>query len=616
MKKLIFLVTAGAIFIVFLLLAAFYFVDLSGHKSATYDCFRAGKPFGSVTVNRFTTVDKIIYKSRSDMPYALSYRFTSEKLLLKKGLLTPLRYTKEETEGRGGGRLTVLVQDFDKTDYLCLEFPAYFTVKALETGEKTLLFDPYDITTYMSLMERYNYWKMGTQFFEVMVPVASVVPFMRDKIEIRELGDKIISVMGRKVEAEIFLLRSSGLPEAKIAMAKYTHHLLTLEIKKSNTSFILTGYAEDPAKRMGDYFNKAVVVAKEYAMISRPNPSKAQAQTGEEPKSPEVILKKALSPPEIEGEKEVFFEVGSGIISGREWIPKGAGPFPAVLFIPKDGPVTNGEQMLLSAYGNALAEAGYIMLVFDNPGQGKSQGDILDLNGTTQLTNIEAALAMLRSEPLVKKDSIALIGHKDGGYLALEAARIGKGVRCCAVLELPTESEKAETFQKNYRDKIQNALNENGLGTFDNSYMENAAYNLGKHVSGVLASTDEFMYFLGTKLPAAAYRQYLGRKLYRSVLNANKPVLLVFGKNDPDLSLQAIEALKRSAAQSDLRIKIAVFNSLDPYLGRLLEQDNAWVFTPDHDVMNSILEWLGENVAMTASGTSQIAASATASGTK
>jgi pimeloyl-ACP methyl ester carboxylesterase len=297
-------------------------------------------------------------------------------------------------------------------------------------------------------------------------------------------------------------------------------------------------------------------------------------------------------------------------------MPKGIGPFPAVLFIPKDGPVTNGEQMLLAAYGSALAEAGYIMMVFDNPGQGKSQGDILDLDGTKQLTNIEAALAMLRSDPSVKKDFIALIGHKGGGYLALEAARAAKGVLCCAVLELPAESEKDETFQKNYRDKIQNALNENGLGTFDNSYMDNAAFNLGKHVSGVQASTDDFMYFLGTKLPAAAYKQYLGRKVYRSVLNVNKPVLLVFGKNDPDISPQAIEALKRSAAQGDLRIKIAVFNDLDPYMGKLLAQDNGWVFTPDHDVINSILEWLGDNLVMTPLGASQNAASAASSDTK
>ena len=315
MRKLVFVLSLTAALGVALFIGAIFYIDLNAHESATYDATTGGKFFGTVEVNRFVTEDKIIYKSRSDMPYLLSYRFSSEKLFLKKSVRMPLKFIREESSGRGISRLTMLTQNFDRTDYLFLEPPNFLTMQAFETGEKTLLFSPRDVMTCMALMEKYNYWKKGTQYFEVMIPVGDAVPLMREKVEVKDVGDEFVPVMGRKVEGEAFRIKARGLPETKITLEKYTHHLLTLQVGIEKTTFTLTSYAEDPGKRLKALIRHASKTAKESAGLRDELAEKKQQQVpGEMPDAPEAILKKAFSPAAIsEKYREVFFE-SSGLI--------------------------------------------------------------------------------------------------------------------------------------------------------------------------------------------------------------------------------------------------------------------------------------------------------------
>lgn len=598
MKNIIFLLFLSAILAVALILAAFFYIDFSLHESSDYDVTVDGKLFGTVEVDRFVTEDKVIYKSRSDMPYLMSYRFASEKLLLKKNGRFPLRFIREENNGRGVSRLILLVQNFDRTDYLFLEPPKFLALQGFETGEKTLVFLPRDVMTYMALMEKYNFWKKGTQFFEVMVPVGDAVPLMRDKIEVKEIGDEFVSVMGRKVEGEAFRIRSRGIPEVKITLAKYTHSLLTLQFSRDGMKFTLAAQAEDPGTRLKALLRHATREAKVSAGLNEREAQKVpQAVSSDTPDAPEAILRRVFSTSATDGKsREVFFESGGLILSGRVWMPKGAGVFPSVIIVPKDGPVTNGWQMLSAAYGEALSDRGYVVMTYDSPGQGKSQGDLLDLDSEKALANFKAAVEYLRKDPLVSREPVFVIGYRDSGFAALEALSAVPDLGGGVVLGISGVQEKAYgTDTKNVRDKVQQALENDGIGPFDAGYMNTITLKMEKQLESVNSSTDEFAYFAGAKLPEGAYRRTLERKMYKSILATDKPLLMVTGKNDPDYEPAAIDAIRKSASSRNARLKMAVFNSLDPLLGKMVPNGESWSFVADEDVLDSVAEWLAQN---------------------
>lgn len=597
MKKLIVLLVFIAVASILLFMLAFYYIDFSVHWSATYEALQKGKKSGIVKVDRYVTEDKVIYKSRSEMPYALSYVSNNEKLFLKKGSLLPVKFIEESGVGRKTSRLISLVQKEDKTDYLYQEHPRFFLMKDFETGEKTMLFLPYDIMTYMPIMEKYNYWKKGTQYFEVLTPLEDAMPPMRDKIGVSELGDEYISIMGRKVEAEAFAVKGRGLPETKITLSKYGHHILSLDIKSTDTMYIMTAYAEDPARRIGDMVALALRSLKKKMVFRAEGSKKASSEeivTEAEKEEPLVAgIANAALP---EKHKDVFIESGGLILSGKIWAPEGDGPFPAILFITKDGPLTNGELMLVRAYGEQLSAAGYVLMAFDDPGQGKSQGNMMDTDDDNRIKNVLAAVSFLYNNPLVNKDAITLIGHKGGAYLALEAAKKSESVSCCITLAIPLDPDKPDSSRKTLRDKIQIQVEEEGLGPFDGTYMDTVAMKLEKHREDVMMSTEGLIYFMGTKLPVNAYRKYLGRKPFRSILALDKPLLLVFGKNDRGADPVALDALRKAIFGIKTPIKIATFNYIGKYMGKMAEQGDGWVFVPDNNVLDMIKEWLAQNL--------------------
>lgn len=596
MKKLIFILCVIATASVTLLFLAFYCIDLNVHKSYAYDIFLNDKPFGSVNIDRYVTEDKVIFKGHTKIPNSLSYSEYNEKLFLKRSTLGLIRYIEEATCGRGISRVVLLTQNNEFTDYLYLEYPKFFTAKGFETGEKTMVYSPYDPLTYMSVIEKYNFWKKGTQYFEVMTPADDAIPLMRDKIEVRELGDVYVQALGRKVEAEYFAIKSKGLPETKITLAKYSHTLLSLEVGNRRMKYVIRSYAEDPARKLVSILKDAASKLRAKMVIS--DITRRKQVAGQDIGSPDTSLRPAKKDT-LEASslryKESFFDGGGEILLARMWIPEGQGPFPAVLFIPKDGFAVNGEEKLIKAYGEALSSAGYATMTFDNPGQGKSQGNIFSSDDGTRINNITAAVLKLQSDPLVEKDTITLMGHQGGAYVALEAAKSLSAVRYCVALMPDIEPIKPGSSTDTLKDKISSILSAEGFGPFSQEHMALAAAKLSEHLNSVSKSTEGVGYFSGIKTPMAAYRKFLERKPLKGLVGLDKPVFLIFGKNGLGSSgVEALEALRVTSAGKDSAITTAIFNNVNTYLGKISDTEGKPDFTADQDVVSSIKEWLGQ----------------------
>ncbi len=135
---------------------------------------------------------------------------------------------------------------------------------------------------------------------------------------------------------------------------------------------------------------------------------------------------------------------GEPKLAGEVLIPAAAkrGPRPAALFLSGTGrqdrygfagppPVDLGAH----AITDAVAEAGFVVLRFDERGQGESgEGP---RSWDLQLEDARRALRTLMVQDEVDPDRIVLIGHGEGGWRALELDAEGRGVAAIALLGTP-----------------------------------------------------------------------------------------------------------------------------------------------------------------------------------
>ncbi|MGB2600030.1 MAG: alpha/beta fold hydrolase [Candidatus Omnitrophota bacterium] len=553
MKKLIITLVITAIFAVVLIVLAFLYIDFAGHKTFPYDVFVGDELLGSVKVDRYATEDKVIYKARADYLNSVGCPLITEKLLSKKGKMLPLKYTREISGARGASQTILIEQNEDKTDFLFLSPPRFFSMKDFETGHKTLIFSPYNIMTYMPVMERYNFWKKGTQFFEVMIPIDEPVPIFRDKIEVEYSGEEYISIMGRKAETELFTFRAKGLPEAKVFLSKYKHQILSLEVPKKNLRFVMVS---------------------EKGLLEK------------------LPLKMRPAPAEGKKGEDVFFESGNQMLSGQLWMPKGDGSFPAAIIVSEDGPMTNAERSFQRSYAEHLSDVGFAVLMYDKPGQGKSQGNLADLDDERRILNIQAAVSYLKNISGIRAERIILIGYKGGGYLCLKAAEKVPDLHSCVVLSMTLESLKTSGFFTSAQSMINEALRRNDYGSFEEEYMVRVTKKLEDYLKETAGSTENFSIFMGMKVPLKGYREYITRVPYEAVLTFDKPLFMIFGRQDMNFDAQSAEDLKktlREARKDD--IHMAVIGNLNSHMGMSSERTELLDFKVNEDVPQLIENW-------------------------
>jgi pimeloyl-ACP methyl ester carboxylesterase len=103
-------------------------------------------------------------------------------------------------------------------------------------------------------------------------------------------------------------------------------------------------------------------------------------------------------------------------------MPKGEGPFPAVIMITGSGPQNRDEELLghkpFLVISDWLTRNGIAVLRVDDRGVGKSQGSQLNSTSADFATDVEAAFIFLKTNPKINPKAIGLMGHSEGGLIA------------------------------------------------------------------------------------------------------------------------------------------------------------------------------------------------------
>jgi len=593
MKKLVFLLAAIAILMVLLIVAAFFYVDVSGHVGYRYTMFLEDASVGSIRIDRYVTEEKIIYKSITKYSDFGEYSEIIEKLVLDKKKLSPLEFEKKSEKNHGGKCMTLFVSNEGKYDLLFLDPPEFITFEEIKYNAKDVIFSPKDVMLYMPLIEKYNFWKKGTQFFDLLILIDGTVPPIEEKIEIRYLKDEYIPVGGCKTEAESFVIKSELLPEIKIFLSKYKHRILCVEINKGKIKFELTSCIEGPEKKIESLRKKIVsvmeslkIIAKEEKRIrefSSENHAKENA-VGQEKKSGKI------------NKHKIFFESGDSLLAGKIWIPAGEGKFPGIIISPKETSGFMGERDIPDLFGEFFSKAGFITLMFDNPEQGKSHGSVIWLSDEKKIENIEAASEFLLKHPSSMKDRITLIGPPGGAYPALEGASRVSAINSCVLLDLPLNPEK---YGLSAEESIEKELNatwaKNGLEVVSADILRLNAKVIKKWREELIRKSEKTSFFLDVKVPVKEYKDFLSRDSYNAVIGFGKPLLLIFEKENTLFDSRAVNFLRKLINENKSLAKVQIVRDFGLSLVLSSKNETSRNLAAQNDVCEHAVKWILEN---------------------
>lgn len=148
------------------------------------------------------------------------------------------------------------------------------------------------------------------------------------------------------------------------------------------------------------------------------------------PAAAQAAKKLRLTPPYRESDVAFYNPAAKIKLSGTLTVPSGEGPFAAVALLSDSGPQDRESELqgyhLFGLLADYLTRRGIAVLRFDDRGVGKSGGDYARATTADFVTDAQAALAFLRSRPLIAPQQVGLLGHGEGANVALLAAAEGQ----------------------------------------------------------------------------------------------------------------------------------------------------------------------------------------------
>ena len=319
-----------------------------------------------------------------------------------------------------------------------------------------------------------------------------------------------------------------------------------------------------------------------------------------------------LTPPYREEEATFSNLTVNARLSGTLTVPAGAGPFPAVVLISDSGPQdrdgTVGDFATLGLLADFLTRRGVAVLRFDDRGVGKSGGTAAATTADL-VSDAQAGLNYLRTRPEIDLSHLGLVGHGEGGNVALLAAAqplppafvvalaaYGLPGRDIVVQQQATTLRTlgTENTQIEAATKRQQAMLEIIRQTTDNSQAQAIVANMLKQnnaaIDNVTAQSS------AAEMTSTRYRYFLAFNPIEKLTGVNCPVLLLNGTADLTINADAnLNALAKGLKlnKSVTVKKVAGANHLfqpDPTKWPIVNGQQQPNFSPE--AQETIREWI------------------------
>jgi hypothetical protein len=232
-------------------------------------------------------------------------------------------------------------------------------------------------------------------------------------------------------------------------------------------------------------------------------------------------------------ERELAIGNGAGALPGTLTLPRGNGPFPAVVLVHGSGPhdrdETTGQNRPFVDIARGLAVQGVAVYRYEKRTRAHPQefadGDFGIDDETTR--DAVAAVALLRAQPGIDPNRVFVLGHSQGGMLAPRIASRSGQVRGLVLFAAPSRPILDLLAEQNRR-----VLSQDGRLTPEESAF---LADLDQRIARVRAGSEGPM---PLNLPLGYWRSVEAVRPLEEARSANLPMLLLQGARD----IQVVEA--------------------------------------------------------------------------
>ncbi|SHK02618.1 alpha/beta hydrolase family protein [Hymenobacter psychrotolerans] len=278
--------------------------------------------------------------------------------------------------------------------------------------------------------------------------------------------------------------------------------------------------------------------------------------------------KARLTPPYREEEVAYANDAENLRLAGMLTIPAGPGPFPAVVLLsgagPHDREGTVGGYAMMGVLGDYLTRRGIAVLRFDDRGVGGSTGELAQATTASLVSDVQASLNYLRTRSEINLGQIGVIGHGEGGNVALLAAAQPLPPAFVVTLaaygvpgsELAVQQEKARLRSLGFADaqvdlstKRQQNMFEVIRNTPDGAQARGIVANLLRQI--YTGTGNEAVEASAAAFTSPRYRYFLDFNPVQQLPQVKCPVLLLNGTADVQVAPEPnLEGLSRGLRNS------------------------------------------------------------------
>ncbi len=236
-------------------------------------------------------------------------------------------------------------------------------------------------------------------------------------------------------------------------------------------------------------------------------------------------------------------------LAGTLTIPAGVGPFPAVALLSDAGPQdrngTEADFAPLGRLADYLTRRGIAVLRFDDRGVGQSTGNA-QASATELVSDAQAALSFLRTRPEINLAHLGLLGHGEGGNVALLAAAqplppafvVGLAPYGLTGMQIALQQHEAalRSQQPDPAQLAAAALNRQQMmlkiirQTSDKSRAQDIVANMLRQTNPALDSTAAWS--SAARMVSPSYPSFLAFNPIEALPKVACPVLLLYGADD------------------------------------------------------------------------------------
>lgn len=130
--------------------------------------------------------------------------------------------------------------------------------------------------------------------------------------------------------------------------------------------------------------------------------------------------------PYLSGEITVYNSRDSVTLAGTLTVPKGKGPFPAVVLVTGSGPQNRDEELMghkpFAVIADYLTRRGIAVLRYDDRGIERSTGDFSTGTNADFTRDALAAFDYLAKRPEIARKKVGILGHSEGGTISFMCA--------------------------------------------------------------------------------------------------------------------------------------------------------------------------------------------------